>query len=63
MYVTSGDVMGGGSKKINNRIKKNYSQGIKKKYYEVQKTLFTCIETLSCGRGAKIASLTGSKKY
>ena len=28
-----------------------------------QKQLFTWIETLSCGRGAKIASLTGSKKY
>ena len=37
----------GDQKKINKRIKKNYSHGI---------------ETLSCGRGAKIASLTGSKK-
>ena len=52
---------GWGIKKINKRIKKNIPRG-SKKYYEVQKKLFTWIEKLSCGRGPKIASLTGSKK-
>ena len=52
---------GWGIKKLIRGSKKNMPRG-SKKYYEVQKKLFTWIETLSCGRGAKIASLTGSKK-
>ena len=53
---------GWGIKKKLRGSKKIIPRGSKKKYYEHQKKLFTWIETLSCGRGAKIASLTGSKK-
>ena len=49
-------------KKLIRGSKKIIPRGSKKNYYEDQKKLFTWIETLSCGRGAKIASLTGSKK-
>ena len=50
-------------KKINKRIKKKLFPGDQKKnIMRIKIKLFTWIETLSCGRGAKIASLTGSKK-
>ena len=53
---------GGGSKKKLIRGSKKLFPGDQKKYYEVQKKLFTRIEMLSCGKGANIASRTGSKK-
>ena len=53
---------GGGSKKINKSIKKIIPRGSKTLIRGSKKNYSQGIETLSCGRGAKIASLTGSKK-
>ena len=53
----------GDQKKLIRGSKKNYSPGDQKKLIRGSKTNYSQgIETLSCGRGAKIASLTGSKK-
>ena len=52
----------GDQKKLIRGLRKIIPRGSKKNIMRFKKKLFTWKETLSCGRGAKIASLTGSKK-